>query len=222
VAPTPDHPDALSKKTKKRFPTLELADGATLRWDSYVNIRHVYKIKRDELRPYTNPETPNTEVYRFERESMVRMLAKGKTLTMYEAGPQYIESLERSNSVPFLSSARTAQENTETQLMSRSPSSDATVVTSTESPSNTGSGAVDFRVLSAASERVPDPQPKVPPDSGSTTTVTTTLRGGISRPLIWGFKGLNTARSVVTYDQVALVRFWRDSKGVIAVVIAST
>ncbi|KAI9874011.1 MAG: hypothetical protein M1823_007784, partial [Watsoniomyces obsoletus] len=40
IAPTPDHPDATSKKTKKRFPTLMLANGATLKRNSWVNIRH--------------------------------------------------------------------------------------------------------------------------------------------------------------------------------------
>ena len=55
VFPTPDHPDAISKKTKKRFPTLVLANQETLRWDSYVNLRHVYKIEMTLLRSYTNP-----------------------------------------------------------------------------------------------------------------------------------------------------------------------
>jgi hypothetical protein len=89
VSPAPDHPDANSKKSKKRFPTLKLADGAVLRWDSYVNLRHVYKIDWTCLRPYSNPDTHWSMQYRLERESVIRMLAKGRVLTTYEAGPQF-------------------------------------------------------------------------------------------------------------------------------------
>jgi hypothetical protein len=69
VAPTPGHPDALSKKEKKSFPTLQLSDDAALRWDSYVNTRHVYKINLSLLRVYANPESPDATAYRFEQES---------------------------------------------------------------------------------------------------------------------------------------------------------
>ena len=90
IYPTPDHPDANSKKARKRYPTLDLADNAALRWDSYVNLRHVYKIEWRYLKTYTNPDAPNNLDFRFERESMIRMLAKGKLLTTYETGKQYI------------------------------------------------------------------------------------------------------------------------------------
>lgn len=83
------HPDATSKKMQKRFPTLELKDGATLRWDSYVNIRHVYKIDWRLLKPYSNPDTPQTQTFRFDRESCDKMLAKTKVLTNYEPGSQH-------------------------------------------------------------------------------------------------------------------------------------
>ncbi|KAF3031246.1 hypothetical protein E8E12_000390 [Didymella heteroderae] len=82
ISPSPDHPDANSKKAKKRFPKLALADGATLRWNSYVNIRHVYKIDWTLLMPYSNLNTPGVTAFRLERESTVRMLAKGKVLTL--------------------------------------------------------------------------------------------------------------------------------------------
>jgi hypothetical protein len=89
ISPSPDHPDASSKKTRKRFPSLDLAGGATLRWDSYVNIRHVYKTDWAHLRIYSNPETPERQIFRFGRESVVRLVVKGKALTNYEPGPQY-------------------------------------------------------------------------------------------------------------------------------------
>lgn len=88
ISPSPEHPDANSKKAKKRFPTLALADDASLRWDSYVNIRHVYKIDWSLLKPYSNLKTPRVTTFRLERESTVRMVAKGKVLTLYEPTEQ--------------------------------------------------------------------------------------------------------------------------------------
>ncbi|ORY11169.1 hypothetical protein BCR34DRAFT_466426, partial [Clohesyomyces aquaticus] len=89
ITPTPAHPDASSKKAKKRFPNLELANEARLRWDSYVNLRDIYSIEWSCLKSYGNPDTPQNLDYRFDRESMIRMLAKTKTLTTYEADSQY-------------------------------------------------------------------------------------------------------------------------------------
>ncbi|KAF2471744.1 uncharacterized protein BDR25DRAFT_285340 [Lindgomyces ingoldianus] len=88
ITPTPPHPDANSKKAKKRFPNLELAGGAVLRWDSYVNLRDVYSIEWSHLRAYGNPDTPYNLDYQFEQDSMTRLLAKGKFLTTYEVGSQ--------------------------------------------------------------------------------------------------------------------------------------
>ncbi|KAL1612441.1 hypothetical protein SLS60_000668 [Paraconiothyrium brasiliense] len=89
ISPSPTHPDAGSKKMQKRFPTLELQHGATLRWDSYVNIRHVYKIDWTLLKPYANPDTPYVQSFRFDRESCDKMLAKTKFLTNYEPEAQH-------------------------------------------------------------------------------------------------------------------------------------
>ncbi|KAH4766330.1 hypothetical protein HBH62_253810 [Parastagonospora nodorum] len=82
VGPDLKHPDARSKKTKKR--TLELSDGATLNFESYVNIRHVYKIDLSLLQTYANPDRRDVTVYQFEKESFIRMLAKTNSLTFYE------------------------------------------------------------------------------------------------------------------------------------------
>lgn len=89
ISPSPTHPDASSKKMQKRFPTLALQHGATLRWDSYVNIRHVYKIDWALLKPYANPDTPYVQTFRFDQESCDKTLAKTKVLTNYEPGHQY-------------------------------------------------------------------------------------------------------------------------------------
>ncbi|KAF2260082.1 hypothetical protein CC78DRAFT_536602 [Lojkania enalia] len=93
IAPTPPHPDANSKKAKRRFPTLELDRGAALRWDSYVNLRHVYKIDWSFLRQYANPDAQDTVEYKMERESMIRLLAKSKFLTGYQTGPQLMRPM---------------------------------------------------------------------------------------------------------------------------------
>ncbi|KAF3025446.1 hypothetical protein E8E12_000169 [Didymella heteroderae] len=101
ISPSPEHPDAISKKAKKRFPTLALADGATLRWNSYVNIRHVYKIDWTLLKPYSNLNTPQATTFRLERESIVRMIAKGKALTLYEPSEQVpVPELQRRRTAP--------------------------------------------------------------------------------------------------------------------------
>lgn len=105
VYPAPEHPDALSKKSKKRFPTLDLAEGAVLRWDSYVNLRHVYKIDWTLLRPYSNPDTPNIQQYHFEKESTIRMLAKSRFLTTYETGPQYQSPISLRMPTPYVQTA---------------------------------------------------------------------------------------------------------------------
>ncbi|KAK7181550.1 hypothetical protein DPSP01_008946 [Paraphaeosphaeria sporulosa] len=89
ISPSPPHPDATSKKMQKRFPTLDLQHRATLRWDSYVNIRHVYKIDWTLLRPYANPDTPHVQSFCFDRESCDKMLAKTKVLTNYEPEIQH-------------------------------------------------------------------------------------------------------------------------------------
>jgi hypothetical protein len=54
-----------------------------------VNLRHVYKIEWSYLKPYSNPDTPERNAFRLDRESLVRLLAKTRTLTNYEPGPQY-------------------------------------------------------------------------------------------------------------------------------------
>lgn len=89
VSPSPPHPDATSKKMQKRFPTLDLQHRASLRWDSYVNIRHVYKIDWALLRPYANPETLHVQSFCLDRESSDKMLAKTKVLTNYEPEMQH-------------------------------------------------------------------------------------------------------------------------------------
>lgn len=112
IAPTPDHPDANSKKTKKRFPTLKLDDGASLRSDSYINIRFVYKIDWALLESYIDPGATDTQVYHFLQDSLKRLLAKSKTLTLYDPGQQFQDALELEK--PTTKQAKTSSMSTQT------------------------------------------------------------------------------------------------------------
>jgi hypothetical protein len=84
--------------------------------------------------------------------------------------------------------------------------------------------------LSAAGERIAGPQPKVPPDCGTSTALTTILQGVIVQRSENSIRGLESMKSVAGHMALAfnppnirqpLDRFWRDLKGVTAVVIAS-
>jgi hypothetical protein len=232
VAPTPDHPDALSKKTKKRFPTLKLENGARLRWDSYVNIRHVYKIDLSRLEPYTNPEYPSTEVYRFERESVIRMLAKGKTLTMYEPGPQFVSvGLVRSHSAPTYPLKETQHVARRDMRESRSLALGAASAFSAE-PSVPHGVQWDFHMALTDGTRIAGPIPKVPPDGEEGTVVMSLVQNVIVLPTEHFLGGVKSVAVAINKKLVAqcldtviirqpLGRFWRDLKGVTAVVISS-
>jgi hypothetical protein len=63
-----------------------------LRWDSYVNLRHVYKMDWSYLRPYINPDVPRVLDFRLEKESLIRLLSKSRFLTGYETGAQVWDS----------------------------------------------------------------------------------------------------------------------------------
>lgn len=170
ISPSPDHPDANSKKAKKRFPTLALADAATLRWDSYVNIRHVYKIDWALLKPYSNLNTPRITLFQLDRESTVRMIAKGKVLTLYEPSEQLpIPGIRaRSTAPPRLSTSADSASHTERDDEGlSSPDSDGESVASPSAPKTPITNESDFRTLTAdgalGTERSPSetPDPKV-------------------------------------------------------------
>ena len=67
-----------------------------LKRNSWVNIRHIYRVDASLLKPYDNPETPERSVYCFEQQSLTRMLAKCESLVGYEPGLQFtgLEVLE--------------------------------------------------------------------------------------------------------------------------------
>jgi hypothetical protein len=232
IAPTPVHPDALSKKTKKRFPTLELAHGETLRWNSYVNIRHVYKINMSLLQPYINPDRPNTEVFRFERESTIRILSKCKTLTFYEPGEQFVyQGLQRSNSDPTSESTASTLRAREEMLQSRPLEPLTHTVVSRGRFVVSGSARVDFQTATPTVDRVVGVPQKVPPDSESLSIVASVVQD-IVKPWEQLVRDAQLVEVVAQRRLLALsnasvvlrnplCQFWRDVKGVTAVAIAS-
>lgn len=231
VAPTPDHPDALSKKTKKRFPTLQLANDATLRWESYVNIRHVYKIDLSLLRAYANPETPDVTAYHFERESLIKMLAKGKALTLYEPGPQS-PTLQRASSEPVPVSTEFNTSYEYDMYRARSPASDATLIASREPHVACVRPKGDFRLTTTDEDRIAGPPFKVPPDPERYSFLGLQVQDVTVQPLEHFLAGVLSIATIAnqklappSYNPVVirapLNRAWRDFKGVIAITIAS-
>lgn len=204
--------------------------GATLRWDSYVNIRHVYKIDIALLKPYTNPNCASTDVFRFERESLIRMLAKSKTLTIYEPGPQYVgASMVRSNSESSSALSDKIQhvgiQLHECERLDFGVKPVVAVV-----PSNHGE-VVDFRMANTDGGRVAGQIPKVPPDEERRSAIVSLVQE-VVRPveqLVESISSLaivaNKRAVVQTLDAFAirqpLDRAWRDFKGFTAVIVAS-
>jgi hypothetical protein len=233
VAPTPDHPDALSKKTKKRFPTLQLSDDATLRWDSYVNIRHVYKIDLSLLRAYANPETPDVTAYQFERESLIRMIAKGKSLTLYEPGAQF-PNPHRAQSEPMPSLTAFTPNYGYNMPRTTSPTPDARIVATGWPPAAYSDPQVDFRLATTDKDGIPGPPTKVPPDTDDRPIFLGLLRvqANVVRPIEKFLADVQSTATIVTQTMILppcysaairapLDRAWRDFKGVLAITIAS-
>lgn len=191
-----------------------------LRWDSYVNIRHVYKVEKSHLKEYTNADTPNTKGFRFERESMIRMLAKGKTLTMYEPGPQVHTG--RASPAP----ARGLRDAEKVVGGEDDTGSPVIRTASIMSLPNMSLGAQeDFRVATPAGDRIPGRVPKVPPDAEKTSVVASTIQDGLVRPAEQFIESVRSLALVASNAPAVirqpLYRAWRDLKGVIAIAIAS-
>lgn len=147
-----------------------------------MNLRHVYRMEWAHLKPYSNPEAPSTLVYQFDRDSMIRLLAKSKQLTNYEPGPQ-----RRSRSTPIIeipaqpttTNVRPYERET---MPTQSPVSDTDCI-SVISRSSEYSGLSpilqsDFGSAGSNEERsIPKP-PKAPPDRNG-------VRGGLLRRVLW-------------------------------------
>ncbi|KAL6707884.1 hypothetical protein ACN47E_003558 [Coniothyrium glycines] len=220
ISPTAEHPDANSKKSKKRFPTLDIADGAALRWDSYVNIRYVYEIEWSYLRVYANPDMPNVRQFRFERESLIRLLAKTKLLTLYEQGPQ---ALRRSASEP-VPTRRRSPHGFEHIQQDQKPHSALFTAQTTTSPRQS-----DFHSPELQGYRMLGERPDIPPESLCSTLARIGLRlAVIIRPLdhilkqtAVGSEGTSVAKSPDSnVARHPLSQVWINIKGVSAVFVA--
>lgn len=79
---------AVAGSSGSKLPQLRLADGASLRWDSYVKVKDVYAIEIKHLRHYGNPITPFVSDYRLENSSLSALLNRSRQLSKYKPGPQ--------------------------------------------------------------------------------------------------------------------------------------
>jgi hypothetical protein len=138
---------------------LELASSALLRFDSYVNLRHVYKIDWTCLRPYSNPDTPWNTDYRFERESVIRMLAKGRVLTTYEAASQ-LQTPSHESSIQCIDTQSPSQDSQALLF----PESDASSIASSEGDNQPTLLQSDFLALARERDGSYQRPPRAPPD----------------------------------------------------------
>lgn len=243
IAPSPDHPDATSNNAKKRFPTLELKHGARLRWDSYVNIRNVYKIDWTLLKVYTNPGTPNVTLFQFDRISTMRLLARGTNLTKYEPGPQHRkhlpQSLKRANAGSESESSKGEMQRSSTEPIRISTEIVQNVQGRTLSDPDTcsaisyvysGTSATpqsNFRMPEIEADRRGSPPWRIPPDTGVSSMAQGSVIGTAWQPLdrmlrhvAAGFEG-KPKPSRNRPVRRPRSQFWMDAKGVMAVAIAS-
>ncbi|KAF2035500.1 hypothetical protein EK21DRAFT_96727 [Setomelanomma holmii] len=226
IWPTPEHPDAISKKTRKRFPTLKLRDGAMLKKESWVNIRHVYDIDISLLLPYNNPSDPSRDLYYFESQSMSQMRGKCKGLTEYEPGPQYRGGLpdrSRSELLDILTDSSVSADQVGESL--ESLSLEATSLASEPFERM-------FQQTAVESDRIAGSPSKVPPDGKKNSYFMSSLHDNVVQP---GNQFLSSFQSVAVLagqrtaaisldpflSREPLDRFWRDTKGATAVIIAS-
>jgi hypothetical protein len=232
IAPTPDHPDAITKKTKNVFPTLELGHGSTLRLNSYVNIRHVYSIDLSLLQQYYNSYAPGIEKFWFNRTSTIAMLERGSALQKYVVAPQF-GMLPKTTPEPTAEPIPASSDIDQTEEGNGAYSGPLIVVgvltpetVSRGSPAASDRAQEDFRIRHTGGKRRAGPRPKVPPDAERSPVVMSVP------PMGQFFEGFGSMATIthqrlmaLSYDPNAikrpLNRAWRDFKGVSAVAIAS-
>jgi hypothetical protein len=147
-----------------------------------VNLRHVYKIDWRYLRTYSNPDTPGNAYYRFERESMIRMLAKGKILTTYQTGRQFQmlksiraptpvwnrSAVEDDAPLKYLPACGNTQFDQDSQALLCPESAEASTISSNGSEDSTPRAEQrDFSNWTQATDSSTQRPPRAPPDGSS-------------------------------------------------------
>jgi len=226
IAPTPDHPDATNRKTRKRFPTLVLANGAALKSNSYVNVRYVYEINWSLLRLYTPLDMPNMEDSRFELESLIRMLHKSKLVCEYEPGQQFSNGVVMDS--PAAEPIRASTEDMATGDESEPDDETFKAGLSSVQPAISNHAQSDFWLTSSIGYRVIGPFPEIPPDTEVKSTINSSRRRIVGFPFDRmlsqagdGVEGMLIRRSFDPALRRPMGQFWVDAKGVMAVFIAS-
>ncbi|OAL48673.1 hypothetical protein IQ07DRAFT_83576 [Pyrenochaeta sp. DS3sAY3a] len=217
------HPDAISDKTKRRFPTLEVGGEKNLKRTSWVDINDVYKIDWSLLRPYTFPDSPDTDFsLRLNEYSREQMRDKAKILTHYSS-EQY-----ESGSKSIRDANQTKVEDEYTEGLEAGPASSVGEDKyGLNSPSQS-----DFHLSRIEDAEIFRFRLKAPPDRDTKRPFTLAVPESRRRPIARMFTSIQSPKqptsgrpSMVSLDRNIVAgsmnRLWRDAKGVTAVVIAS-
>ncbi|RMZ69480.1 hypothetical protein GMOD_00006296 [Pyrenophora seminiperda CCB06] len=237
IAPSPVHPDATSNRARKRFSTPELPRGARLRWDSHVNIRHIYKINWSLLKTYKTPGSPDTQSFCSNKESRRHTIGTSRVLTEYEPGPQHEGcsspdpkrtrsdsnsqqseyALQRSISEPIIVSTHIVQEvHTRNLSIPDTASTTSCVYSRTPSPSQ----------LVFQDDCMSGPLRQVSWDREVQLSAHNSAPRAAWQPIDRLFKRISAGLGGDTRPRSIVVRrpvdqFWMNTKGVMAVAIAS-
>jgi hypothetical protein len=192
----------------------------------------VYKIDLSLLRAYANPETPDMTAYQFERESLIRMIAKGKSLTLYEPGSQ-VPNPQRAETEPIQPLVGFSTRYEYDMPRTTSPAPDTRMFTAWRPQAAYSNPGVDFQFTTTNKDGIPGPPTKVPPDTDDRRiTFGLRVQPDVVRQMEQFVAGVQSVATIASQRLVLppynpatmrapLDRAWRDFKGVVAITIAS-
>ena len=188
-------------------------------------------IKWSLLAAYSNPNTPHRQVYRFELDSFNRLMGKGNTTTLYKPGPQSRSgpALEQSAPKAIPDSAVRTEEIEQGSPKPDCAASQATSVMPSVCLGTTSPPWSDFWRPDIVGYRIASPAPKVPPDAGMDPTMIREVHGHVWLPFSRlsgqmmtgnGMKSIPDFLNLVGM-KLSINQVWTNTKGVMAVVVAS-
>jgi hypothetical protein len=161
------------------------------------------------------------------------MLAKGKVLTLYEPGPQFVSlGLKRSTSDPtgLQTNTKPRRKDDVNRLQSMKLLEGTAVAT--KSMNVCKLARVDFLGVTTDADRIACPTPKPPPDGDATSVLGSLVQQMVVQPvgtMLGEVQSLTVVsqRRLMAMSRGSIVsrnppnQLWRDMKGVAAVAIAS-
>lgn len=203
-----------------------------LKRTSYVDIHNVFKIDWSLLRPYTFPDSPDTDSsLRLNRESRMQMSAKARKYFQYSPGPQYESSSKSRRVVDQTNKIIGVEEKVEDECREGPEAGPASKNGVKKSGINSPSQS-DFHISGIEDVDISQFRSKAPPDRNNKRPLTLAVPESRRRPIARMFTSFQSPKqptsgslSVVSLDlnivAGSMNRLWRDAKGVTAVVIAS-